>query len=296
MNRRIIIIIIGISVLILTALILFQIHRTDRFQMASSILPGDLVLVSRLTDGIQTGEVRLFHDPTWYDLKLKQKPLKISRIAALPGDQLSIRDKALHVNQQYVAPPPHLRRIYRVITDGSRISDSLMQTYHLESPVPVAPEAGIYDLYLDTLAYQAIRVSPGISSVRETRMFPGDPSSGFWPYSDFYAWNRDQVGPLTVPYSGWEVDISLDNIAEYRDIIENHEGREVLVDFRGVQIDGHFVSSYTFTRNYFFVLDDNRDHPDDSRIIGYIPEDHLKGKVLLVIWSPLSKSLLKRVR
>ncbi len=36
-----------------------------------------------------------------------------------------------------------------------------------------------------------------------------------------------------------------------------------------------------------FVLGDNRSNSDDSRNFGFVPEEHIRGKVILVFWPPM---------
>ena len=295
-NKRLATLVFSLIVLVIVGGLVFRIDRHKSFSMASTVLPDDLILSTRFAADPDNGEVILYKDPTFYDLEIKDKPLQISRLYGLPGDLVELRDKEVIINEVQLATPRQVRRIYRVVTDGTPIDSSLIQEFALENPKPVATEVGIFDVWLDTLAWTALQKAPNIKNLRATKMYKDDSSSEYWPYSGFYPWNRDQMGPLTVPYAGMEIDISLETIDQYRDIIENHEGNEVLIDFRGVQINGHPAHSYTFTKDYLFVLDDNRDHPNDSRKIGFIPKDHLIGKAKRILWSPESHSFFKAIR
>lgn len=295
-NKRVGSIAFLLLVLFTLGAIFFKIHRVVDSHMASTLVSGDRLLCSTQTRNIVTNDLIVYHDPSLYDLKLRKKPVRSSRVMGTPGDQLQIINKEVLVNNQWLKAPATARRAYRVITEGVPIDSAFLNDFNLEDPVVIARDAGIYDVFLDTLAYQALVKIPGIVNVRSMQLFEKDPSSEYWPFSGFYSWNRDHVGPLTVPAAGQKVQISLDNIDQYRDIIENHEGHQIIADFRGVRIDGHPVHSYTFTKNYYFVMDDNRDHPHDSRILGYIPEDHITGKVIKVLWSPARKQLLKKTR
>jgi signal peptidase I len=44
------------------------------------------------------------------------------------------------------------------------------------------------------------------------------------------------------------------------------------------------IPSYTFENNYYFVSGDNRYSSVDSRYFGYIPENHIIGKVDLLLY------------
>jgi signal peptidase I len=50
-------------------------------------------------------------------------------------------------------------------------------------------------------------------------------------------------------------------------------------------IDNKPVSSYTIEKNYLFVLGDNLNHSYDSRYWGFLPEENIIGKAMMVYWS-----------
>ena len=83
------------------------------------------------------------------------------------------------------------------------------------------------------------------------------------------------------------VIINKDNIAWYRRIITAYEGHKLEEKKDGIYVDGKKVTTYTFSMNYYWLMGDNRYNSADSRIWGFVPEDHIVGKASLV-W--LSKS------
>jgi len=308
-------------IVLLIRVFILQTYKIDSFTMASTILPGDRVLVNKISTGsrfpnsilglpgtkrsyfdlfripyfrlpglrgFERNEIIVYNDPRNADKPLDRNPLKVSRLVALPGDTVIILDKELYINRDKVEDPKSLRHLYRVITGGKQIPESFLTEYDIEEPELIA-SIGIYDYSLDSTAYEAFKAIPEVKTIRQRKLFVGDASNRFFPFSSFFFWNRDQFGPVVVPYKGLEIDISLKNIDLYSDIIDIHEGNELLIDFSGITLNGDKVESYTFKKNYYFVLDDNRDKPEDSRIIGFIPESHILGTSKRIFVSGKSK-------
>lgn len=101
-------------------------------------------------------------------------------------------------------------------------------------------------------------------------------------------WTMSDFGPVIIPKKGLSIKITPKNESIYNMIIQNESSGQT----------GHQKlnrdSIYTFKRDYFFALGDNKMHSDDSRIFGFIPVDQIIGKTDFVLFSKLDLSRICR--
>ncbi len=96
--------------------------------------------------------------------------------------------------------------------------------------------------------------------------------------------NAADYGPILIPRLGQEIRLHADSLELWRELIRR-EGHPVAVKYPFVLIDGQPSKTYTVEHDYYFMMGDNRENSLDSRFWGFVPDDLIMGKAMIVYWS-----------
>lgn len=211
----------------------------------------------------------------------------IKRCMALPGDTLLITEGKVRVNGELQAELPLQKFKYYVSTRGEPLPDRLLDSLNiLKTTVTYNPVNSLHVLYLTNEKVEALKSYPQVRSISRYM----EPTLSFqnqeiFPHSSIYRWTGDNFGPLRIPARGDTIRLTLQNLPLYKRIISTYEKNELAVRDGVIHINGQPADHYVIQMDYYFVMGDNHHNSADSRYWGFVPEDHLLGKAVLVLFS-----------
>ena len=267
--------IIGIAVVVLLTNFLY-VQVSDNTMLPAYDKGHKILIRHSKPANIQRWDVIAYHSPELADKEISKKPVRVSRLAGLPGDTLTIDNKVVYLNNVRANSPSKRYYKYRLSAHKGFDPKSLeKQPIHYLSEVI---DGMAWEFHTTPSDAAAIQRNDEVITVRQLSQLRGQRQEGIFPQSRFFPWNESYFGPLVVPKSGQPVNLNYKNYKMYQRLISVYEGHQMYVNNRKIYLDGEEATTFVPEQDYYFVLDDNRDDGNDSRHMGFIPADHIRGK------------------
>jgi signal peptidase I len=271
--------------------------RIKNFDVVVFNYPEGDTVIKNLPDKSYYQMVRQFgKDYIRNNYKILYRPVDkrdnyMKRVVGLPGDTIDILHGRAFINNKPEPLALESQYNYSVKAKGT-LNDTLLfkklnislydVNYNVYNSIYSIPlTRNMYHKLIDSSYFKAI--------VRYENTDPSSVSNQIFPFDIRYHWTEDNFGPLVIPKKGVTIPLTIENLPLYKRIITNYEGNKLEVVNDSIFINDSLAHTYTFAMNYYFTLGDNRHNSNDSRYWGFVPEDHIIGKAILV-WFSIDKN------
>ena len=255
--------------------------------MENSLLEGERIIVNRWSYGLRLPFMSVFSYHRWCERPVKkqdivvfnnpaaiQQPMidrreiYISRCIGTPGDTLLI-DSLFTVVSPEVQFNPDKKRLYSYPAGKEKLMTSLMNTLSITDDGLMgnndSTHVRSFSRYEFYLLKQAINNQNWLQPLTENK--DNDPK------------------PLIIPGKGKVLRVYPWNITLLRNTLVLHEGKQAEIKNDTLYVDEKPTQHCYFTKDYYWMGANNSVNLSDSRLFGFVPQDHIIGKASLIWFS-----------
>ncbi len=255
--------------------------------MENSLFQGERILVNKWSYGlrlplmsafsyhrwrerpVQKRDIVVFNNPAGIQQPtIDRREIYISRCIGTPGDTLLV-DSLFSVSSPEAQFNPDKKRLYTYPASKENLITSLIRTLSITNDGLMGSDDSThvrsFSRYEYYLLEQAIGDRNWIRPLTEKQ--------------------DKELKPLIVPSKGKALRVYPWNITLLRNTLVMHEGKQAEIKNDTLYIDGKPTQHCFFTKDYYWMASNNSVNLSDSRLFGFVPQDHIIGKASLIWFS-----------
>jgi signal peptidase I len=251
------------AIYLLMRIFVFQSYNVPSNSMNNTLKAGDYIFVNKLAYGARIPITPIaipFTNLYWNGFQLPY--LRTIGYSKIKHQDIVVFNFPLDTDLPIDQRHNYVKRCTAVAGDTLQIKNGIV---YINNTALVEPENILFirdvnanRIILDSTIYNPV-VFPNASEIK---------------------WNADYFGPLYIPKKGDSILLTKNNLLLYKRIIENYEHNKLALLNDVVYINAQPSKYYHFKMNYYFMIGDNRNNSIDSRFWGFVPEDHIIGRVI----------------
>ena len=251
--------------------------------MENSLFQGERILVNKWSYGLRVPLMSLFSYHRWCERSVRQQDVVVFNNPAAIGQPTIDRreiyisrcigtllvDSLFSVSSPEAQLNPDKKRLYTYPAAKEQLITSLMQTLSITNDGLMGSNDSThvrsFSRYEYYLLEQAISDQNWIQPLTEK--------------------SEKELKPLIVPGKGKALRVYPWNITLLRNTLVMHEGKQAEIKNDTLYIDGKPTQHCFFTKDYYWMASNNSVNLSDSRLFGFVPQDHIIGKASLIWFS-----------